>query len=74
MISTAFRYKGWSNVTSWKVVARLQTKAFVGRMHALSPYYILVMGKNLNDNCSPGFCIFWCKIRNIPCKFSVARS
>jgi len=56
-----------------KVVARLQTKAYVDRMHALSPLYILIIGKNLTDN-SPGYWLCWCKIRIIPCQFSVAWS
>ena len=71
MISAAFQYKGWSNVT---MVWRLwQTKTYVDRMHALSPLYILIIGKNLTDN-SPGYWLCWCKIRIIPCQFSVAWS
>jgi len=56
-----------------KVVARLQTKAYVDRMHALSPLYLLIIGKNLNYN-SQGYWLFWCKIRVIPCQFSIALS
>ncbi len=56
-----------------KVVARLQTKTSFDRMHALSPLYILIIGKNLTDN-SPGCWLCWCKIRIIPCQFSVAWS
>ena len=56
-----------------KVVARLQTKAYVDRMHALSQLFILIIGKNLTDN-SPGYWLSWCKKRIIPCQFSVAWS
>ena len=74
MISAAFQYKGWSKVTMVGrlcFMARLQTKYNVDTMHDLSPEYILIIAKNLTDNC-PRCWLPRCKICIISCQCGVA--